>query len=136
MRRARAMRPLTSRNIAPQAQTILADLDDDHILPEGSKRQRTTRHNVYATQLEEVGQGSTDPFHAYFAALTIGSAYRPALAFTTRIASSSERPHTRPHRDNMPAAPKGFKELARHPYCEAFKEAMRVEIKELQYKGT
>ena len=136
MRRARAMRPLRSRDIAPQAQTISADLDDDHILPEGSKRQRTTRQNVYATQLEEVGQGSTDPFHASFAALTIGSAYRPALAFTTRIASSSERPHTRPHRDNMPAAPKGFKELARHPYCEAFKEAMRVEIKELQRKGT
>ena len=73
MRCARAMRPLRSRNIAPQAQTIPADLDDDHILPEGSQRQRTTRHNVYATQLEEVGQGSTDPFHASFAALTICS---------------------------------------------------------------
>lgn len=130
--------------IAPRPENISADIDTQNVLPEGVRRQpkRSTRQDAYSTQLVLAEQGFTDAFHDSFAAFPANSLYRynasfspSILALTTSTDFSVTRP-TRTHRDNMPPEPKGFKELAKHPYCEFFKTAMRIEIDGLKRKNT
>lgn len=106
-----------------------ADIETANILAEGVKRQHkpSKRHDEYITQQSDAGQGSTDAFHDSFAALSISLVFCndacPAFAIATTLdAASNARPITRTHRDNLPPEPKGFKQLAKHPYCEFFKD--------------
>ena len=135
--------PVTNK--ALRADTISGDLDTGNILPEGVKRQpkSSTRHDAYSTQLTSAETGSLEVFHNAFASFASSSLYRNRSFLSSTMDSvlaASETEYTRPtsraHRDNLPPEPKNFKELAKHPYCEFFKTAMRTEIDGLKRKNT
>ena len=126
-----------TKNRAPQAKQISADLNVENVSPEGSKRQRKqTRREGYDVLLTAVSQGSTDMVHDSFAAFSKSSDYIKVSSSVPTALNTTESSTKRLHRDNMPPEPKGFKELAKHPHCEQFKESMRHEIKTLQKKAT
>ena len=137
---------VTSRrrpNIAPRAESISADVSTSNILPEKIGRRSTTRQNAYSTQLTLAAQGTMDVFHESFAAFSLNSLYRinfspfpSVVALTTSTDLANQTRPARTHRDHMPPEPRGFKELAKHPYCEFFKTAMVTEIEGLKRKNT
>ena len=121
---------------------ISADFDTENIIPEGVTRSRKKKYAAAIEAIEAI-QNFTDhvdlsSFHNAF------SAYSTAMKFyetspskltssSTEIASSTS---SRLHRDSLPPEPRNFRELANHPYKEEFKDSMRLEIKDLQRKGT
>lgn len=139
-------KPKKGSNAAPRANEVTADFDEANIL--SKKRDRKPPQNAYTVSLASAMKGSVDAYHDGFGALIPGKIYRdekPPTSATSTVLSLSkdlaeatiyERPEKRLHRDILPVEPKGLKELARHPYCEYFKDAMKREIEGLQRKET
>lgn len=136
---------VSPNNTAPRAGDISADLDTNNVLPEGVRRQArsSTRHDTYSTQLALTGTGSLNVFHNAFAAFTSSSLYyhsSPLLSNIDLVLAKSEveytRPSSCPRRGNLSPEPRNFKELTKHPYCESFKTAMRIELDGLKRKNT
>lgn len=94
---------------AVRASEISAELTEENILPEGARRSRKPRKEAYFTALED-----TDNLSGYHS------------AFTAALISGK-----RPHRDNLPAEPKNWKQMLAHPFMSQFKQAAEVEFNEL-----
>lgn len=131
-------------NTAFGARNISADIDISNILFEGVQCQLKlfTQHNAYSTQLTLAEQSLTDTFRDFFAAFSVSCSYYnnlflsnfSTLAISTIIFSDQTLP-TQTHCDTMPLELWRFKKLARHFYCEFFKNTMRVKIEKLKQKN-
>ena len=123
---------------------VSADFDAANILPEGVKR---TRKQKYAAALEAIeaiqkfkDYADLRSYHNAFSAFSTAiKFYETAKTSKLTTHQSKTVPSTtspRLHRDSLPPEPKNLRELNSHPFKEEFKGSMRVEIKDLQGKGT
>ena len=120
-------------------QDISADFDEGNIIPEGVTRNRKKKYAAAIQAIEAIEAYAKDPtilssFHDAFSAFSAALKYydssfgRPAKPMLTAPSKI--------HRDSLPPEPLNYRELAKHPYFEQFKMAMRVEIEALRSKGT
>lgn len=105
----------SAENSAPRAAEIAASLNESHILPAGSRRNR--RAAAHAALLADVENLSG--FYAGFA-----------------TGLEKVRAPTAIHRDNLPEEPKTWKQMLKHPYSEGFQLAAVKEYKDLERRGT
>lgn len=93
-------------------------LDDENVLPEGTTRSRKqkVRKDAYFNALTRVSGGGQQSFYGSFAAALVTEKRR--------------------HRDDLPAEPKYYYQMLKHPEAPGFLCAITKEIKDLQSKGT
>jgi len=117
-------------NTAPRASQISANLDPSLILSEGSKRKKRRRAYFTAKYNEE------DPLERYF------HAFSASLTDSIRVnnrqppKANDDPTSLRIHRDTLPAEPKGWRNLARHPMGKQFIAAAYDEFNTQKKRGT
>lgn len=127
----------TSTLEAPRANEISATLNSANVLPEGVSRTRqTTRKNTYATALNNASQGDVTAFHKAFSAFATASTYYDPKTSIVTKEPRTESTIPRLHRDSLPPEPLYYHQMLKHPHASGFKQAIAVEIKALQAKGT
>jgi hypothetical protein len=110
-------------NTATRRDEVSAALDDNNILPEGSKRTRKPRRDAYSTALQRAGGGELYGFHTAF-----------GHGYTTP--EPKQAPQEELHRNKMPPPPRYYKEVLEHPHALGFLQAITTEIEALQSKNT
>jgi hypothetical protein len=96
---------------------IEGSVTTDNII-EGS-RTRSKRAHFSVITANEAAEEDPDEFHEGF-----------LMAFNAVFTNK------RPHREDLPPAPKNWSEMLRHPHSEGFTYAAAVEVKALDAKGT
>jgi hypothetical protein len=122
--------PILRGNTAPRAAQISATPHSSLILPEGTRRKKRRLAQFITEDDEE------EPlFHCY-------------ITFTESLTQSTRVHHRQPpqasadptklhiHRDNLPPEPKGWKDLARHPFGKQFIDASHTEFAAHLKRGT
>lgn len=122
---------LPKANTVQPKHVVSASLDVGNILPEGVTRSRKKK---YAAALQTTLDGKLTAFHNAFFAFSTAIKYYDVPPRSTFLPS----PITpiKLHRDSLPPEPQNFRELAKHPFAEGFKHAMRVELTALRSKTT
>ena len=99
-----------------RADEVSADFDESNILPEGATRRRKKKQ-AYAVALHQSSQGHLNSFHS---------------AFSAFVTSESQRYH----RDTLPAEPKSYQKMLKHPHAKGFQQAMQTEMEALLKRNT
>lgn len=120
---AQATQPASTANSAPAPTAPppenQSDFSTQNILPEGSKRSRTsTRRQNYAVALTQASELS-----AFYTAFALGHAKAEGKKWAL-------------HRDTLPPEPRTWRQMIKHKFAAEFKEAADREIQELTKRET
>ena len=101
----------TTRNRAPRAAEISADIDERLIISGSRSRRKDAHHSAIQDPSQYIG-------------------------FRSAFALGLERPEKKIHRDDMPTSPRNWKEFNNHKYREQYLQAREVEWTELLKRQT